>query len=273
MGKKILMIDDDVTFADTTKKLLRKYDYEIHNIYNGENGLDYIEENYEVIDIILLDVGLPNISGYEVCRRLKLDKRFNSIPIIFLTARGGKEDKIEGIRVGAEEFLTKPFEIKELTSKLENVIKQKEEDILEKGVKHSITLTFESGYEYIKEVNHLISQIYTACDLSPEELDDIRLAFCEIGVNAIEHGNLEDPTKVVKVNYKIYKDRLELEIEDEGSGFILEAIGEPTEEENILRGRGRGIFITRKLVDDLKYEKGGSRAILVKYFDNGKTGR
>lgn len=266
-NKKILIVEDDAAYAEVLKKTLQNYKYEVDIVYSGENALDYVEKKHLLPDLILLDVGLPNISGYEVCRRLKVDKRLNLIPVVFLTARGGKEDKIEGIRVGADEYVVKPVDIKELIEKVEEVIKQKEEDVLTKGVKHSIMLTFESSYEYLKEVNHLISQIYLSSKLSAEELDDIRLAFCEIGVNAIEHGNLEDPERVVKVNYNIYDDRLVLEIEDQGSGFILEAIGEPTDEINILRGRGRGIFITRNLMDILKYEKGGRKAVMVKYLN------
>lgn len=260
-------MDDDASFAFALQKIIQKYNYNTDIVYNGESALDYIENNYKDLSLVFLDVGLPNISGYEVCRKLKLDKKYNSIPIIFLTARGGDSDRIEGIRVGAEEYITKPFEPGDLIKKLESVVKQKEEDILAKGVKHSINLTFGSSYEYLKEVNHLIAQIYLGSNLSPEELDDIRLAFCEIGVNAIEHGNLENPEKVVKVDYKIYQDRLELIIEDQGSGFIVEAVGEPTDGENIFKGRGRGIFITRKLVNVLKYEKGGRCAVMVKYFN------
>lgn len=265
--KKILVVEDDVTYAEVLKKVLQVNKYDVDTAYNGEEALDYIKKINMLPDLILLDVGLPNISGYEVCRQLKVDKRSNLIPSVFLTARGGKEDRIEGIRVGADDYLTKPIDMKELIKKVASVIKQKEEDVLTKGVKHSMTLTFESSYEYLKEVNHLISQIYLNSKLSAEELDDIRLAFCEIGVNAIEHGNLEDPERVVKVDYNIYDDRLVLEIEDQGSGFIMEAIGEPTDEENVLSGRGRGIFITRNLMDILKYEKGGRKAVMVKYLN------
>jgi len=265
--KKILIVEDDVAYAGVLKKVLQANNYDIDTAYSGEEALDFIEKRNTLPDLILLDVGLPNISGYEVCRRLKVDKRSNLIPVVFLTARGGREDRIEGIRVGADDYLVKPVDLKELIKKVAFVIQQREEDILTKGVKHSMTLTFESSYEYLKEVNHLISQIYLSSKLSAEELDDIRLAFCEIGVNAIEHGNLEDPDRVVKVDYNIYDDRLVLEIEDQGSGFIMEAIGEPTDETNILNGRGRGIFITRNLMDILKYEKGGRKAVMVKYLN------
>lgn len=266
ISRNILLVDDDISYSNVLKKILENYNYNVNAVYSGEEALDYVENNYKSLGLILLDVMLPNINGYEVCRRLKLDKRYNFIPIIFLTGRGGKEDKIEGIRVGADEYLTKPVDVKAFLSKADSVMKQKEEDVSSRGIKHSVSLTFESSYEFLKEVNHLLTQIYLASNLSPEELDDMRLAFCEIGVNAIEHGNLEDPSKTVNVTYNIYEDRLELIIEDEGSGFVLEAVGQPTEDENILKGRGRGIFITRKLVDELRYEKGGKRAVMIKFF-------
>ncbi len=123
MGKKILVIDDEVDLVDTITFRLEAAGYSVISANNGQEGLKKARD--EKPDLILLDVMMPNLDGYQVCRMLKFDARFEDIPIIMLTARGQDKDKAIGEDVGADVYLTKPFNGKDLLAKIDKMLKQK----------------------------------------------------------------------------------------------------------------------------------------------------
>ncbi len=120
--KRILVVDDEPKLVEMVKTRLEANDYEVLTATNGQEALD--KARTEKPDLIILDVMLPKIDGYKVCRMLKFDEKYKAIPIIMFTARAQKEDVQVGQDVGANAYITKPFEasvllakIKELTQK------------------------------------------------------------------------------------------------------------------------------------------------------------
>lgn len=117
---KILIVEDEKQMADFISLELNHEGYEVDICYDGEQGYENaIESNY---DIILLDVMLPKINGMEVCRRLRTKK---NTPIIMLTAKGDITDKVNGLDIGADDYLTKPFEIEELLARMRVILRRK----------------------------------------------------------------------------------------------------------------------------------------------------
>lgn len=112
---KILYVEDDVTLSFVTRDNLQLYGYTIDYGEDGIEGLKLFNENK--YDLCILDVMLPRMDGYELA--LKIRKRNQDIPIIFLTAKSRSEDKIHGLRIGADDYMTKPFSIEELVLKIE----------------------------------------------------------------------------------------------------------------------------------------------------------
>ena len=112
---KILYVEDDVTLSFVTRDNLELYGYTIEYCEDGIEGLKMFKENK--YDLCILDVMLPRMDGYELA--LKIRKTNQDIPIIFLTAKSRKEDKIHGLRIGADDYITKPFSIEELVLKIE----------------------------------------------------------------------------------------------------------------------------------------------------------
>jgi len=100
----------------------------------------------------------------------------------------------------------------------------------------------------------------------------VRLALEEAVVNAIRHGNKADPSKKIYVDYLIEDARLVINIEDEGQGFDLESVPDPTAEENLEADHGRGILLMRVYMDEVKYSRKGNRVTLVKMLDSGGEG-
>lgn len=107
---KILIIEDEKLLADSLKTLLERKGFDVECVYDGEAGAEYAETG--VYDLLILDVMMPKMNGYQVARSVRA-KRCGT-PILMLTARSGLEDRIEGLNAGADYYLTKPFDSREL---------------------------------------------------------------------------------------------------------------------------------------------------------------
>ncbi len=114
--KRILVIDDEVDLVNLLAMRLEAEGYEVMSAFDGQAGLDMVRE--ERPDLILLDVMMPIMDGYQVCRFLKFDEELKNIPVIMLTARVQEKDKDIGRSVGADDYLTKPFDLNELSQRI-----------------------------------------------------------------------------------------------------------------------------------------------------------
>ncbi len=118
--KKILIIEDDLRIAQNISKGLIEKGFETETAFDGTIGLKIALSND--FDIILLDLNLPGLNGYEVCAKVRLEKP--NIPIIMLTALGETEDKIEGFEKGADDYIIKPFDFRELLARINVFLKR-----------------------------------------------------------------------------------------------------------------------------------------------------
>ena len=126
MTNKVLMIDDDENICRLVKLNLEKEGFQVLVAYDGESGLDLVSR--ENPDLILLDIMMPGMDGVEVLRQIRKDR---TTPVIMLTAKADTFDKVLGLELGADDYITKPFDTKELTARIKAVIRrtgQEEED-------------------------------------------------------------------------------------------------------------------------------------------------
>lgn len=115
MKAKIFFVEDDLSLAMVTKDSLELYDYEVHHFENGEIAWNKFSKND--YDICLLDVMLPKVDGFDLAERIR--NKNPDIPIIMLTAKSLQEDKIFGLKIGADDYMTKPYDMQELILRLE----------------------------------------------------------------------------------------------------------------------------------------------------------
>jgi len=118
---RILIVDDDPPTVKWTSFLLRDEGYEVITADNGRSGLELVER--ELPDLVILDVMMPQIDGLEVCRRIR---QTMDVPIIMLSAKGETADKVTGLKVGADDYLAKPFEPAELLARVKAVLRRTE---------------------------------------------------------------------------------------------------------------------------------------------------
>jgi len=120
---RLLMVEDEKYMADAIAQVLKKNNYSVDLVYNGEDGLDYGLSG--IYDIIILDIMLPKMDGISVLKKLR--KNGIETPVILLTARGEVEDKVHGLDSGADDYLAKPFHIDELLARLRALGRRKTE--------------------------------------------------------------------------------------------------------------------------------------------------
>jgi len=118
-GKKVLVVDDDMKTVELVRLYLDRDGYQVLTAYDGVEALRQARENYP--DLIVLDLMLPDIDGLEVCRSLR---RESDVPIIMLTARTTDRDKLAGLDLGADDYVTKPFSPKELAARVRAVLRR-----------------------------------------------------------------------------------------------------------------------------------------------------
>lgn len=118
--KKILIVDDAVDTVELLTKRFRSEGYDTSEAYNGEEALSKVPEYHP--DLIVLDIMMPKIDGYEVCRTLKTDDSTKYIPILMLTAKGEVDYKVKGLDIGADDYMAKPFDYKELAARVRSLL-------------------------------------------------------------------------------------------------------------------------------------------------------
>ncbi len=117
---RILLVEDEENIRDVVKLNLEIEGFEVVATGKGWNGLKYFREQH--FDLIILDVMLPEINGFEICEQIRLSNM--EVPVIFLTAKDGSQDRIAGLKRGADDYLTKPFHLEELLLRVNNLIRR-----------------------------------------------------------------------------------------------------------------------------------------------------
>ncbi len=312
----ILVVDDTPENIDTVVGILNKQ-YKIRVAVHGVEALEMASSKKP--DIILLDIMMPGMDGYEVCQKLKENPETKQIPIIFLTAKTEAEDVVRGLKLGASDYVTKPFHPQELLARIENVAdlarnqrkvnrslkeqaEQPEESSqameMEKATANIQTymsqfqLDFPSKTQLLEDIlNYLQSSYAPVCE--KHNIDMIRMAIClcESLNNAVIHGNLEVPSSLkqenwddfdnlvkereanptfyernVSLRYQINERQIEIEIEDQGSGFDPSQLPDPNDPEAFLSS-GRGILLIRSFMDHVSWNDTGNKITMIKKFE------
>ncbi len=132
----ILIVEDEPNMITGLKDNFEVEGYTVDTARNGEEGLKKIfEKNY---DMVILDVMLPKLSGFEVCKSVR--KKGNSTPIILLTARGEEIDRVLGLELGADDYITKPFSIRELIARIKAILRRRDNGTLQSGKGETVSI-------------------------------------------------------------------------------------------------------------------------------------
>jgi DNA-binding response OmpR family regulator len=261
-------------------RLLRYRNFESRIAATGQAGLALARSTHP--DVILLDLMLPDTTGFDVCRELRADRETRLTPIIMLTALGDELHRIRGYRVGANAYVSKPYGAMDLFQALSDAHAWRVR--MEEGqIEGEIHVEFNSEIPFLQEVNDFLMNVSRASPLTHEQLLTLRQALLEMGQNAIEWGNRHQSDQLVDITYRIYADRIEVVIRDQGSGFDRSKLTHAASAENPiehmgvreklgLREGGFGLLITDGMVDEMRHNASGNEVTLIKRFPPGPEG-
>ncbi|MFH1653763.1 MAG: HD domain-containing phosphohydrolase [Pseudomonadota bacterium] len=200
---QILIVDDNKVNVELLKSQLKPFSYNLDCAYDGEEALSKINESHP--DLVLLDLMMPKISGFEICRSVKQNKKTQFIPIIVITALQELDDKIKAIELGADDFLVKPINRLELTTRIKSLLhlKSLHDDLdTSESILFSLVQALEAKDFYTKghseRVAHLATEIGRIANLGDKELDYLHKGglLHDIGKIGIKESILLKPGKL-----------------------------------------------------------------------------
>ncbi len=274
MIRKALIVDDEADLANILAEHLRNWGFEPTIMLEGKDAVEWVHLHKP--GLVLLDLMLPDIDGYSICETLKLDRETNLIPIVMITALAEKEDRVRGLEVGANQYLTKPFTADDLNKSIKSAFTW-QEDLQRHGTDGEIRFNLQSDTAYLEELNQLLGSLFLFSGLTQNQVKQLTTAVRELGTNAIEWGHQKQAERIVTVDYRIDPQKITIIIKDTGPGFDPQnlphaanpedPIGHLMVRETLgLREGGFGILMSRGLVDELGYNERGNEVRLVKYF-------
>ena len=176
MAKKILVVDDEPNIVEILRFNLQREGYEVLAAYDGQEGLDIARS--EGPDLILLDVMLPGLDGFEVCEELRKTDRLT--PIIMLTAREEERDRVMGLELGADDYVVKPFSVRELLARVRTNIRRQavmSEEVPEAGDSHLLRV----GRLTVDPDRQTVLKDGVSVDVSQREFELLRLLAASVG--------------------------------------------------------------------------------------------
>jgi DNA-binding response OmpR family regulator len=269
-----LIVEDHPEQADLVARILRLRNYDPIVAEDGETALRLAREH--VPDVVLLDLMLPDINGFDVCRRLRTDRATMLIPVVMLTALDDAQHRVHGFRVGANAYVTKPYGVEDLFEAI-TLVRAWRHSMDQRALQGEIHVELSSEINFLKDLNDFLMLVCQATPLTNDQVIQLRQAVMEMAQNAIEWGNLHQSDRLVNITYRVYDDHLEIVVRDQGQGFDRASLphaavpGDPfthldVREKLGLRAGGFGLLICQGMVDEVRYNNVGNEVTLIKLF-------
>lgn len=268
---RVLVVEDSRTMQMFLRNLLEPENYDVAVANDGETGIEIFQKSLiesRPFDIVLTDVVMPGMSGLDLLGKIKALDR--DTIVVVLTSDDNVDTAIEALNLGANNFLHKPPNSEEILSVLWRATKQREifleNEELNLFTERSIRIEIPSQLKFIKGISHNIIADAKLMGYEDNDLHDkIPVTVDEAVTNAIKHGNKFQEDKKVFIDTDINTDRIKIVVADEGEGFDVSAVPDPTDPMNFLKPSGRGILFMNIGMDEVRYNEKGNVLTLIKY--------
>jgi DNA-binding response OmpR family regulator len=269
-----LIVEDHPEQAGLVARILRMRQFEAIIAEDGRNGLRLARKHLP--DVLLLDLMLPDLNGFDICRQLRMDRQTMLIPVVMLTALNDMQHRLHGFRVGANAYVTKPYGVDELFEAI-TAARAWRASMEQRALQGEVSVELNSEITLLKDLNDFLMHVCQTTPLSSDQVMQLRQAVMEMAHNAIEWGNKHQSERPVRITYRIYDDRLEIIVRDQGPGFDrshLPHAAVPDDpfthldvrEKLGLRAGGFGMLICQGMVDEMRYNDTGNEVTLIKQF-------
>ena len=268
---RVLVVEDSRTMQTFLRNLLETENYDVAVASDGETGIQLFQQGLiesKPFDIVITDVVMPGMSGLDLLEKVKALN--HDTIVVVLTSDANAETAIEALNLGANNFLHKPPDSEEILNVLWRATKQREifleNEELNPFTERSIRIEIPSQLKFIKGIAHNIIADARLMGYDENELrDKIPVTVDEAVTNAIKHGNTFQEDKKVFIEVQINSERIKIVVADEGNGFDVSSVPDPTDPINFLKPSGRGILFMNIGMDEVRYNEKGNVLTLIKY--------
>ena len=276
----ILLVVNDIKTMSQLFSILNTEQYIVSREVTIQNAKQNILENNSDYDIILIGYELPDGNGEQFLKWIKHNTV--DVPVIILGTDNANSVVVKCFKAGAQDFIAMPIDTPTFLSVIQMNLKESKSQKTSNSINAEIfthdwiELSANSEIEYLSRIQKLCTRLLSN-KLDSSIVEDIRFAMEEYGRNAIEWGNKFDKSKLFKISYCLFKDRVILKFEDEGEGFDLKSIPDPSKdpvehlklrEEMGKRPGGYGIFMMKTVMDETIYNDKGNVCVMTKYIAN-----
>ena len=259
---KVLVIEDDPLIGQLLCDLLELSGFQVQGATCGSEGLKHARESAP--DAVVLDVMLPDIDGYQICASLKSDGRTAEIGVLMLTCLAAYPDRVRAFEVGADRFMTKPFQPDEIIDELHSLTDARN-GYGKGGLRRRVTLEFSDEEDLDRQVQTFLGDLLRTTPLAPEDIELEGSALRQVGRYVFRQHDERLLSGCLKLACEIYRDRLEHTLEVEPAGVVNDdmlyhilsepAPGRSTAPADVLNDEGTGSRSPRVLVRHFSNDK------------------
>ena len=285
----LLVVDDSTADREMVAHLLAQESWSVLHAADGQEALAQMRDHD--VDLVLTDLVMPNLDGLAFVKRSKVDHPL--VPVVLMTARGSEEIAVQALEAGAASYVPKKTLVRDLVEVVERILEASRERksytrLL--GRLQAASFVLENDLELISSLVSYLTQILRDSGMFDESsCQRISTALDEALTNAYYHGNLEVRSEIREHDARAYRllaeqrrqvapyrdrrivvqasltsDAARFVVTDEGRGFDASAVPDPTLPENLEQPSGRGIFLMKTFLDDVRYNEAGNQVTLLK---------
>ena len=269
-----LIVNDEPATSAQLAALVGELGFEAVVSSTGAGALSHVRAQQP--DVILLDLTLPDATGFEICHKLKCDRETNLIPIVLVALKDDPRQMLSGVRVGSNGYISKPYTSDEVKEAIDSAIAWRHERI-EHGDSGEIVFMLRSEMSILQQTNDMLTDLFSHTPLTERQIKELKQVLTEMGGNAIELGHRRNADLPLKITYRIGSDQVTLIIRDQGPGFDPKNLPHAACDEDPIqhldvrnelgiREGGFGIMLAKGMVDEFKYNDIGNQVTLVKRF-------
>jgi len=262
--RSILIVDDNDELRAVLEQALRELGHDVVAI--GDRGEALAREDLEDFDLIISDLTDDEDSGVQLLSEIKRKRLM--VPVVVSSDEAQQPGVVKAFKMGAVNYLRSPYDKQELCNIVEKTLAYKlrfVDDLKVLPYVHEkIEFELPSDVSLMNGVlQYLIERVAKLGVIKPER-SNLFIALDEAFVNAVKHGNKNDPTKLVRITAELSPQEARFTVEDEGDGFDVEQIPDPRDPENLFKASGRGVLLIYNIMDKVEYNARGNRLTMVK---------
>jgi serine/threonine-protein kinase RsbW len=262
---RLLLIDNNLERIKQIRELLEQKEFEVLIASDGNAAINLLRSR--PFDLILTNILLKDMDGVEIVTAVREIDR--DLPVIIMSSSSHANKAIKALYAGAHHFVREPIEIEELVQTIEKLLCYRQEHHAYKKVYpylvQNVSFQIPADYSYMGGVIQYLNDILIKLGIQEDDDIQVKVSLLESITNAIEHGNHGNANKNVEITAQITAEKAIFTIKDQGKGFDPQNLPDPTEPENIIKARGRGIFMIQNLMDEVHFNGQGNVITMVKY--------